>query len=137
MRTILVSAFLVLSLGFASSEAKRPPKGSPLCSIKTVYVAGYSEPSFRVAAAVKKETWLKVVPSPEDANAVLEFHETWGEHNSASPGEHMTITAVLKDKNGNLWSGSQLLGDGAPNSEPKTAAQALMSKLNEAAGGCK
>ena len=129
MRTILVSAFLALSLGFASSEAKRPPKGSTLCSIKTVYVAGYSEPSFRLAAAVKKETWLKVVPSPEDANAVLEFHETWG--------EHMTITAVLKDKNGNLWSGSQPLGDGAPNSEPKTAAKALMSKLNEAAGGCK
>ena len=79
MRRILVSASLPLLLGFATSEAKRPPKGSPLCSIKTVYVAGYTEPSFGVAAAVRKETWLKVVPSPEQANAVLEIHETWGE----------------------------------------------------------
>ena len=137
MRTILVSAFLARSLGFASSEAKRPPQGSTLCSIKTVYMAEYSEPSFRVAAAVKKETWLKVVPSPETPTPSWSFTRPWGEHNSASPGEHMTITAVLKDKNGNLWSGWQPLGDGATNSEPKTAAKTLMSKLNEAAGGCK
>jgi hypothetical protein len=136
MRRIVVSALLLLLLSFASSEAKRPAKGSTLCSIKTVYVAAYSESSVKVKDEVKKSTWLKVVSNPEKANAVLEVHETWGEHSSPGHGE-MTITAVLKNDDGNLWTGTQSWGDGALNPDPKSAAKALMNELNAAAGGCK
>ena len=137
MKRIVVSAFLSVLMGFASSEAKQPPKHPTLCSIKTVYVAAYTESSVKVEEEVKKRTWLRVVPSQDNANAVLEVRETWSEHNSPTHGEQMTITAVLKNKEGELWSGTQSWGDGAINSGAKNAAKALMSNLNEEAWGCK
>jgi hypothetical protein len=137
MGGILMAAFLAPLLGFAGPEVKRPAKRPALCGIKAVYVAAYSEPSVKVEEAVKKRTWLKVVSSPEKANAVLEVHETWSEPDPSTHGGQMTISAILKNKDGNLWSGSQPWGEGSVNPDPRSAAKELMSKLNEDAGGCK
>ena len=133
---IVIPALLSLLLGFARSDAQ-PPAKAGLCGIKTVYVELYSESSGRVEDAVKKRTWLKVVRSQDKANAVLEFHETWGKPDPSTHGEPMTITAVLKSQDGNLWSGTQSWGDGSVNADLGSAAKALMTKLNEDAGGCK
>ena len=134
---IVIPALVSLLLSFTRSDAQRPTKLPGLCGIKTVYVELYSESSGRVADAVKKRTWLKVVRSQHKANAVLEFHETWGKPDPSTHGEQMTITAVLKNQDGNLWSGTQPWGNGSVNSDLSSAARALMSKLNEDAGGCK
>jgi len=121
-------------------ENAREKQGSnrELCAIKTVAVAGNSEAATKVRKEVEQRTWLKLVGSPEKADAVLDVAESRTEHGRRISVQKATVSATLTMRSSGeiVWSDSSTF-DGDPlRSGASVAAKLVLSHLARQAG-CK
>lgn len=71
----LLTALLIIAVTPAVARRKRGSHPE-LCEIKSVAVSGNSESASLVRREIEKRTWLKLSPSADKADALLEIAET-------------------------------------------------------------
>jgi hypothetical protein len=90
-----------------------------------------------VRKELEKRTWLKLMDSPEKADAVLAIAESQSTKRFPIPTQETNVSANLNKGDSVLWSDSVSFGEGAFNSGAGSAVKILLSHLNREAGGCK
>lgn len=133
----LLSFWIVVALAAPAFGRHKQQLHPELCEIKTVEVTGNSESATVVRREIENRTWLKLSPSAEKADAVLEVAESKSTRGFPRATEQTTVSGNLIRKGEIVWSGSASFGEGVFNSGAGSAVKILLAQLKGDAGGCK
>jgi hypothetical protein len=132
MKTALLVALIILVTALCFARRIRKGSHHDLCTINTAFVSGNSESAGLVRKQLAKRTWLRLVPSADKADAVLDISETRSEKNFPMRAGQTTVSATLTRNSTKdlVWSGSATFGEGPFNGGAGSAVKVLLGDLS-------